>query len=569
MDKVSGPSCEVLRARGRTAMARTLASRPVAVALSDGVIRPGTTVFDYGCGRGSDLRHLQHFGIDARGWDPVYAPGEHRAPADVVNLGYVVNVIENEAERSQVLRSAWALARKTLVVAARLQWERAAVTGRSVGDGLLTGKGTFQRFYGQDELRAWIDATLGISSVAAAPGIFYVFRERSDGERLLAERARKDRPAGGLRVSDILFERHRSLLDPLQQFVARHRRLPSPLELAESASLSELFGSVRSAFLVVRRVTGAENWSDVEVGDGASGTLRRFIDHQQMLQPLMDFFEERGRLPHPGELPGEAEIRTAFGSVRRAFSLVRKAVGSSRWDEFAARGREDFLVYVALSAFGGRPRFSDLPADLQHDARDFFGSYRAACEQADLLLASAGDPQARSAALKECPVGKLTPEALYLHVGEVGLAPPVIRVYEGCGRVLAGTVADANVVKLHRIKSQVSYLSYPEFDRNPHPALATSVVSRLARLDVTYRDFRDSANPPILHRKETFVGCDYPAREKFARLTEQEQRYGLLSDPSTIGTRDGWNERLRNAGWELRGHRLVRRSESATPITGE
>jgi len=107
MDKVSGPSCEVLRARGRTAMARTLASRPVAVALSDGVIRPGTTVFDYGCGRGSDLRHLQHFGIDARGWDPVYAPGEHRAPADVVNLGYVVNVIENEAERSQVLRTAW------------------------------------------------------------------------------------------------------------------------------------------------------------------------------------------------------------------------------------------------------------------------------------------------------------------------------------------------------------------------------------------------------------------------------------------------------------------------------
>jgi DNA phosphorothioation-associated putative methyltransferase len=158
----------------------------------------------------------------------------------------------------------------------------------------------------------------------------------------------------------------------------------------------------------------------------------------------------------------------------------------------------------------------DLPADLQHDARDFFGSYRAACEQADLLLASAGDPQARSAALKECPVGKLTPEALYLDVGEVGLAPPVIRVYEGCGRVLAGTVADANVVKLHRIKSQVSYLSYPEFDRNPHPALATSVVSRLARLDVTYRDFRDSANPPILHRKETFVGCDYPGRGKFA-----------------------------------------------------
>lgn len=549
-------------------MARNLASRPVAIALSDGVIRPGTTVFDYGCGRGGDLRHLRHLGIEAGGWDPVFAPDESRAPADVVNLGYVVNVIEDEAERSQVLRSAWALARRTLVVAARLQWERAALTGLSVGDGLLTTKGTFQRFYSQDELRAWIDATLGSSSVAAAPGIFYVFRERSDSEHLLAERGRKDTPAG-LRVSDLLFEQHRPLLDPLQQFVTRHRRLPSPLELAESAPLSELFGSVRSAFLVVRRVTGAENWGDVEVGDCARGVRsRRFIDHQEMLQPLMNFLEERGRLPHPGELPKEVDNYAALGGVRRAFSLVGRATGSSRWNEFATRRREDFLLYVALSAFGRRPRFSDLPADLQHDARDFFGSYRAARDQADLLLVAAGDLEARNAAFKECPVGKLTPEALYLHVGEVGRVSPVIRVYEGCGRVLAGTVADANMIKLHRIKSQVSYLSYPEFDRDPHPALATVVVSRLARLDVTYRNFRDSANPPILHRKETFVGCDYPGREKFARLTAQEERCGLLSDASTIGTRDGWNERLRNAGWELRGHRLVRRHEPAPPTGG-
>jgi len=165
--------------------------------------------------------------------------------------------------------------------------------------------------------------------------------------------------------------------------VTRHRRLPSPLELAESAPLSELFGSVRSAFLVVRRVTGAENWGDVEVGDCARGVRsRRFIDHQEMLQPLMNFLEERGRLPHPGELPKEVDNYAALGGVRRAFSLVGRATGSSRWNEFATRRREDFLLYVALSAFGRRPRFSDLPADLQHDARDFFGSYRAARDQA-------------------------------------------------------------------------------------------------------------------------------------------------------------------------------------------
>jgi hypothetical protein len=554
---------EALTARGRTAMARILASRPIAIAVSDGLISPDTTVFDYGCGRGGDLRHLRHLGIQARGWDPVFAPAEPRIPSDIVNLGYVVNVIEHEAERAQVLRSAWALAGRALVVAARLQWERTGLAGLSVGDGLVTTKGTFQRFFSQDELRSWIDATLGVSSVAAAPGIFYVLRDRSDAERLLAERARRDTPVAGLRISDFLFEQHRPLLDPLQQFVDQHRRLPSPLELPESATLSEIFGSVRSAFLVLRRATGVEHWKDIDIGDGVRGPLRRFSDNQEILQPLIEFLEERGRLPHPGELSNEAKVKAALGGVRRAFSTIRRATGSNRWEELATRRREDFLVYLALSAFGGRPRYSELPDDLQHDARDFFGSYRAACEQADLLLFAAGDSQARETAFKECPIGKLTPEALYLHAGELGRVPSVIRIYEGCGRALTGTVTDANLIKLHRVKSQVSYLSYPDFDRDPHPSLATVIVSRLARLDVTYRDFRDSSNPPILHRKETFVGQDYPGRDTFARLTEQEERHGLLADASAIGTLDGWNERLQAAGWVLRGHRLVRGGASS------
>lgn len=398
------------------------------------------------------------------------------------------------------------------------------------------------------------------TSVAAAPGIFYVFRDRANAEQLLARRTRRDTPpTGGLRVSDQLYEQYRTLLDPLQEFVHQHRRLPSPLELTTSGALSDLFGSVRSAFLVIRRVTGVASWADVDIGEGSSGAGRRFYDHQETLQPLIDFLHDRGRLPHPGELINEIEVREALGSVARAFSLLRRVAGEGRWQQLADRRREDFLVYVALSAFGGRPRFSELPEDLRHDARDFFGSYRAACEQADRLLFSAGDPHAREVALKDCPVGKLTPEALYLHVGELGNVPAAIRVYEGCGHALTGSVPGTNLIKLHRLKPQVSYLEYPEFDSDPHPALAAATISRLSKLDVTYRNFRDSENPPVLHRKETFVSRGYPGWAKFDRLTRQEERHGLLEDAATVGTRNAWNERIRSAGWEVRGHRLVRR----------
>jgi hypothetical protein len=52
---------------------------------------------------------------------------------------------------------------------------------------------------------------------------------------------------------------------------------------------------------------------------------------------------------------------------------------------------------------------------------------------------------------------------------------------------------------------------------------------------------------------------DHPLFEKFARLTKQEEDHGLLTDAAGIGTRAGWEARLTEAGFVLRGHRLCRR----------
>jgi hypothetical protein len=76
--------------------------------------------------------------------------------------------------------------------------------------------------------------------------------------------------------------------------------------------------------------------------------------------------------------------------------------------------------------------------------------------------------------------------------------------------------------------------------------------------EIESTDYAASANPPVLHRKETFLLPEDPRWAKFDRLTRQEERAGLLDEPATIGTRTGWAERLRERGYALRGHRLVR-----------
>ena len=105
----------------------------------------------------------------------------------------------------------------------------------------------------------------------------------------------------------------------------------------------------------------------------------------------------------------------------------------------------------------------------------------------------------------------------------------------------------------------VSYLSYPDFESDPHPALAEGMTVHLQTFRVRERDYGESRNPPILHRKETFLTSDHPLHAKFSRLTRQEESKGLYEDPAHIGTRLGWEQYLAENRFELRGHRVIRR----------
>ena len=133
-----------------------------------------------------------------------------------------------------------------------------------------------------------------------------------------------------------------------------------------------------------------------------------------------------------------------------------------------------------------------------------------------------------------------------------------MRVYEGCGRAYLGEIEGANIIKIHRRSGKLSYLIYPDFDDEPHPALLRSVRVNLRTRQIDSTDYARSNNPPVLHRKETFLADDHALYAKFSRLTAQEEKQGLLDDANKIGTRGGWSARLAERGFALKGHRLVK-----------
>ena len=265
-----------------------------------------------------------------------------------------------------------------------------------------------------------------------------------------------------------------------------------------------------------------------------------------------------GRLPEADELTQAAEVETRFGSLRRAFALIKRVTGSEDWDAIARRNTEDLLVYLALGRFRRRPPISALPVGLQRDIRSSFGSYANACRLADDRLFKAGDAEAVDDACRRSAVGKLLPNALYVHRGALESLDPLLRVYEGCARAYLGEIEGADLIKLHRHSGKVSYLVYPDFETDPHPALLWSIKLNLRSREIESIDYARSENPPILHRKEAFLPPDHPLRSKFERLTRQEERAGLLDETATIGTRIGWQWRLQEKGFAVRGHRLIR-----------
>ena len=315
------------------------------------------------------------------------------------------------------------------------------------------------------------------------------------------------------------------------------------------------------------RITG-----DITQTQPASVAYESGVEHPelggQIVSPVFDWLDaarELGRLPDVGEFDLAETVIEVFGSLKRAFALIRRVTSEEDWQSVRKIRSEDLLVYLALANFGKRPKLSDLSRKVQNDVRAFFGTYKAACDEADQLLFRAGNHVEIDAACRRSPVGRLCPNSLWIHESARDHLEPLLRIYEGCARAYIGSVAEANLIKLHRFSGKVSYLACPDFESEPHPITIETTKIWLRTLRVGIYETTTRADPPLLDRKDQMLNQDDNRMAKFERLTRQELKQGLIRDGEDFLPRSVWNANLGTLGFEHRGHRLVRQNSEKKP----
>jgi DNA phosphorothioation-associated putative methyltransferase len=478
--KISGPSLlderseTISVARDKTAISRPGLSAPMAVMLRTGIVRKDFTVFDYGCGRGRDVEILGENGFNAFGWDPAHRPGGPRKAADVVNLGFVVNVIENKYEREETLKAAWSFATRVLVVSAMLV-HKADVRGQTPhGDGFITSWSTFQKYFTQDELLSWVSETVGHRAVSLGQGIVGVFRDEDlEQEAFFSQRSRAAAIAERLRI-------------PRRE---RATRLQRP-GFAERISAE--------------------------------------------LETLWQLSVELARMPAELEVPAHVSTSLAkkHASFKRVIAALEETYDLGGLEAVAAARRDDLLVFGALSLFPGSPRFSKLPQRMQRDVRHFFGSHSKFVAESTMLLMKLREPKAVYEALEASAAtgsATLSNGILSFQTNKVDELDPLVRIMVGCGSIVSPGLLETDVVEIGPAISRIRGYSCENYT-SAIPLVAMTIFVDLAIpfAKVTKQDGL------VLYGKSRFMHRDDPGLGKQLQL-ERLLKKAKVVDEKNLG----------------------------------
>lgn len=449
--------------RHRTAIKRYDLSKPVKMLLGRGLLRKHDTFFDFGCGHGMDVEALRNLGYEASGWDPAFRPDAAKTRATVVNLGYVLNVIENPAERLGVVREAFSLAERLLVVSTMVVGNETGAHSEPYGDGFLTKTNTFQKFYAPGELETLLEQTLDVDVSTLGLGICVAFRDADEAEAFEARR-------------------NRTRID-----------------------WAEISAQLRFASPAARE----------------RRTVGRYALHKELFDEFWQTLLELGRLPGPGEFDRLRDVRKAAGGLNKALSLLIAQNGGELWEHARKTRAEDVLVYLAMTHFRKRFLRREIPLRIKHDIRTFFGDVNAAREKARDLLYAAGDPDEIDLACEGIHVGWQDQDALYIHRDLLTRLPVVLRLYVACAAVRYGDPEAADIIKLHKRSGKVTFLTYDDFCGNPLPELRLRVKVNLRTLFVQVFEHACEDDAQLLLFKERYLAPEHAERasmEKFSAV---------------------------------------------------
>lgn len=493
-------------ARHLTALSRHNFSAPIQILRRFGFLDGSRTIFDYGCGKGDDLRGLIANSLSAAGWDPYYAPDEPVSPASIVNLGFVINVIEDPAERRDALERAFGLAEEMLIVSTMLATER---FGRAslYSDGVLTSRSTFQKYYTQAELRDYLSATLKQEPIAVAPGVFFVFKDKQAEQRFQVGRYRSR-----LRIRPFLRPER-----PRRPAVVARKRGPAP---------------------------------------------DKYHLHRTLLDPLWMTCLDLGREPDAEEVANIQDIERALGSLKKALRLVLSRNDQAQLDRARRQRTDDLAVYFALQQFQGHKPYKQLESRLQKDVRAFFGDYTSAQEEARHILQQVAQPTVLDEACRtasEQGLGWLEPSHfLQLHTSVVPRLPVPLRVYVGCAGVLYGDPNEADLVKIHIRSGKISFMKYDDFLGSALPKLIERTKVNLRNLDLQVFVYGGEYPRPPLYLKSRYINEELP---NYADQLEFDKSLKALQivDLSGYGpSEQTFSEALQRARWTIEGLHLVR-----------
>ncbi len=490
--------------RHKTAIVRHELSAPMKTLAKNGFLSGEYSIFDYGCGRGDDLRELEAHGLDALGWDPNFRPDSEIINSDVVNIGFVINVIEDQDERISAVLGAWEATGKLLVISAMLANESYLAQFKPYKDGVITSRNTFQKYFTQAELKSYIERTLDEEPIAISPGIFYVFKDKALEQHFLQN---------------------------------RHKRIYQWQQLTEPKPVSEDQARIL------------------------------FTKHQELLESFWLSCLAYGRVPANEEFNSSEQIKEIIGSNKKALKLVTDWFGQEELELAATMRKEDLLIYFALGMFEGRKSYTHLPDDLKRDIKAFFDTHKIALHQAkELLFDIANIDRITSECIKakeELPASKLTlengqPHSLTLHKNFIDELSSLLRVYVYSALQLYGELDDIQLIKIHITSAKVTLLGYEGFDDSPLPQLKERVKIKMAEQDVDFFDYINESRRPILLDKVEYIDEsfeNYKKQKTFNKRLNQEMTELELS-PQSI-TKLQINNLLLPS-FEIRGYKLYK-----------